>query len=170
MAGHLTIPEGWVPDFEGQRPPFAPGNTLSLKHGVDSSRRVDPIANRFIEELRLSEDQHMQYLAQPRFTAAVWAWAQAEAKVQLVSDWVDGMEISEAAESGRGQTSALELLRKWQATAQTQRARLGLDPLSAARLGKDVAQGNQADAAGELTRLRAQHEAATRKTPPPPLA
>jgi hypothetical protein len=37
---------------------------------------------------------------------------------------------------------------------------LGLDPLSAAKLGKDVALGRQADAATELTRMREEHERA----------
>jgi ketopantoate hydroxymethyltransferase len=88
--------------------------------------------------------------------------------VELITDWVDSMPIRDAADSARGQTSTLELLRKWMATAQTAAARIGLDPLSAARLGKDVAQGRQADVAGELTRMRLQHEEASRTTPHPP--
>ena len=44
--------EEWVPEFEGQRPPFQPGNELgarpgndlALRHGAFSSHRVDPIA------------------------------------------------------------------------------------------------------------------------------
>lgn len=76
------------------------------------------------------------------------------------------MTMETSTYSGKGQTSPLELLRKWMSTAQTYAARLGLDPLSAARLGKDVAQGRQADAAGELTRLRSQHEAAQRPADP----
>lgn len=158
MAGHLTEPDGWVPEFPRQRPPFQPGNALSVTHGAHSAERRDPIARRFIAEV--VEDPSTAYLGEPRFAAALWSWASAQARVELLSAWVDTMTIEASTNSARGQTSPLELLRKWMATAQTWAARLGLDPLSAARLGKDVAQGRQADAAGELTRLRTAHETA----------
>lgn len=166
MGGHLEVPEGWTPEFPGQRPPFAPGNTLAVTHGIWSAARVDPIAHQYIDEIK--DDPSLTYLAQPRFQAGLWQWATAQAKVQLLTAWVDGMTMQQATYSDRGQTSPLELLRKWIATAQTQAARLGLDPLSAARLGKDIAGARQADAAGELTRLRAQHEAAQHNPPTPP--
>jgi len=144
-------PDGtpWVPAFKGQRPPFQPGNQLNLRHGAFSPARTDPIAHGFINEL--VSDPATAYLGQPRFSAALWHWASAQAKVQLLSEWVDGMEIQDAADSDKGKTSALELLRKWIATAQTQAARLGLDPLSAARLGKDVA-STQVDLATLLSK------------------
>jgi len=166
VAGHLEAPEGWVPEFPGQRPPFAPGNQLAVTHGAFSAARTDPIAQRFVQEV--VTDPNTAYLAAPRFATALWGWAVTAARVELLSAWVDGMDITVATNSARGQTSPLELLRKWMATLQTQSARMGLDPLSAARLGKDVAQGRQADAAGELTRLRAAHEAAVKDTPTPP--
>lgn len=161
MAGKLEAPPGWVPEFPGQRPPFAPGNSLAVTHGAHSPARVDPIAQQYVDEI--ASDPGTAYLTAPRFQAALWSWAQAQAKVQLLTEWVDGMSLQQAADSARGQTSPLELLRKWMATSQTWAARLGLDPLSAARLGKDVAQGRQADAAAVLTDLRAQHEAAEGK-------
>lgn len=151
----------WVPAFEGQRPPFQPGNQLGLKHGAYLPARTDPVAHQYIAEV--IADPNTSYLSQPRFAAALWSWASAQAKVQLLTDWVDAMSIGAQTYSGKGQTSPLELLRKWMATAQTWASRLGLDPLSAARLGKDVSQGRQADAATELTRLRSLDEAA-RKT------
>lgn len=148
----------WTPAFGGQRPPFQPGNDLGLRHGVHSPARVDPIAHRYLDEI--AADPNLDYLKQARFAAGLWLWASAMAKVELLTVWVDAMDISDAANSDRGQTSPLELLRKWMATAQTWASRLGLDPLSAARLGKDVSQGRQADAATLLTGLRAAHEAA----------
>lgn len=155
-------PDGtpWRPAFEGQRPPFQPDNALAVTHGAFSPTRTDPIAHQYLAEI--ADDPGLTYLQQPRFQAALWLWASAMAKVHLISEWVDGMTIQQAANHGAGKTSPLELLRKWTATAQTQAARLGLDPLSAARLGKDIAGARQADAAGELTRLRTQHEAAQR--------
>lgn len=158
MPGHLVTPEGWVPDFPGQRPPFQPGNQLALKHGAFSAARTDPIAQRFIQEVL--DDPNTSYLASPRFQSQLWTWGIAAARVELLSAWIDDMSLETATFSGKGQVSPLELLRKWITTAQTLSARLGLDPLSAARLGKDIAQGRQADAAGLLTRLRADIEAA----------
>lgn len=153
----MKAPEGWVPEFPGQRPPFQPGHELSMKHGAGSPRKRDPIAQALATELLL--DESVAYLKAPRFAAAVQAWAVAEAKCALISNWVDSMPIEVAAESKQGQTSALELLRKWETTAQTHRTRLGLDPVSAAKLGKDVSQGRQADAATALTRMRSEAEA-----------
>lgn len=127
-----------------------------MKHGAGSPRRVDPVAAELVAALL--EDEAVAYLRAPRFGAAVRAWAVAEAKCALVSAWVDGMSVEAAASSKQGQTSPLELLRKWETTAQTHRGRLGLDPVSAARLGKDISQGRQADAAAELTRLRREAE------------
>lgn len=150
---------GWVPEFPGQRPPFAEGNEMAVKHGATSPRKVDPVAQALAVELLA--DGSVEYLRAPRYASAVQAWALAEAKCALISAWVDGMPIERAAESKQGQTSPLELLRKWEATAQTHRSRLGLDPVSAARLGKDLAQTKQADVATEMTLLREQHERAT---------
>lgn len=150
----------WEPAFPGQRPPFQPGNTIQpIDHGIYSPRTVDPIARQYIADVE--RDPSTAYLAQPRFAAALASWASARAKVQLLEEWVDSLRIDAAADSDRGKTSPLELLRKWTVRADNQAARLGLDPLSAARLGKDVAQGRQADAAAILTQLRTEHETDT---------
>jgi hypothetical protein len=137
MAGHLTTPDGWTPEFPGQRPPFAPGNKLAVTHGAFSATRVDPIAQRIIEEA--VSDPTTSYLAAPKFHAALWKWGVAEARVELISAWVDSLTIEQAANSQRGQTPPLELLRKWMATSLTLARDLGFTPASAARLGKDVA-------------------------------
>lgn len=157
-------PDDWAPAFPGQRPPFAPGNELTMKHGAQSPRRVDPLATQLQREL-LANDE-VAYLRSPRFAAAVRSWATAEAKVALIAQWVAGMDIEAAAESGQGKTSPLELLRKWETTAANHRARLGLDPMSAARLGKDVAQGKAADAAAALTAAREKAERRSREENP----
>lgn len=157
MAGSgITPGRRWQPEFDRQRPPFEPGNELAVKHGAFSDKRTDPIANRFLDEVM--SDPTTTYLTAPRFANQLWQWCVASARVQLLSEWVDGMTMAAAAESGKGQVSPLELLRKWMSTLQTLSARLGLDPLSSARLGKDVAQSRQASAATVLTELRAKHE------------
>lgn len=152
----MNAPEGWVPDFPGQRPPFTEGNELAVKHGAGSPRRRDPIAQALAAELLL--DEAVAYLRAPRYAAAVQAWAVAEAKVALVAEWLDGMGMDEQTQSGQGRTSPLELWRKLDGTAATHRARLGLDPLSAARLGLSVAQTRQADTATALTLMREDFE------------
>jgi hypothetical protein len=133
---------------------------MALKHGAKSPRKVDPLADEIMAAALA--DPALEFLRQPRFSAAILAWARAEARVRLISDWVDGMDMEQAAASGQGRTSPFELLRKWETTASGHRARLGLDPVAAARLGKDVAQGRQADAAAALTKMREAHERAQR--------
>lgn len=160
MSSDIVNPDGtpWTPEFDGQRPPFQPGNQLAVTHGAFSAARTDPIARRYLDEI--AGDPTLGYLDQPRFAAGLWLWASAMAKVELLQAWVDDQAIEDAADSDRGKTSALELLRKWMATAQTWAARLGLDPLSAARLGKDVA-STRVDLATLLSK---------RDTPTPPVA
>jgi hypothetical protein len=160
MPGTVINPDGtpWVPAFEGQRPPFQAGNSLAVKHGIASAVMVDPIAQRIIDEIL--SDPSTGYLTQARFGPSLRQYALAQAKVELLTNWVDEMPMDQQTYSGKGQTSPLELLRKWMATAQTWASRTGLDPMSAARLGKDISQSRQADAASLLTTLRTQHEAA----------
>jgi hypothetical protein len=149
-----------VPSNPRQHPDFEAGNTLAMKHGAQSPRRVDPLAQQIMAEAMA--DPALEFLQQPRFSAGLLAWARAEARVQLIDEWVSTMSMEQAAQSGQGRTSPLELLRKWETTAAGHRARLGLDPVSAARLGKDIAQGRQADAATALTKMREAHERAIR--------
>lgn len=156
----------WAPAFPGQRPPFEPGHELSTKYGAHSPRKLAPVAEEYVDAV-LADDS-LAYLRSPAYLPAVQAWAAAEARVVLIERWVSdriteqGMEW--ATESAAGRTSPLELLRRSDATALTHRARLGLDPISRAKLGKDVAQGRQADAAAALTAMREEHERVSKAT------
>lgn len=149
--------EPWTPEFEGQRPPFQPGNELAVKHGAYSAKRIDPVAAGFRDEILASPA--MQYLTEPQYAAIFWQYCRTAARIQAIEDALDGMTIEQAAYSGKGQTSWLELLRKWTTTLTTLASRCGLDPLSYARLGKDIMQAKQADAATLLTQARARAEA-----------
>jgi hypothetical protein len=111
---------------------------------------VDPIAQALAVELLA--DETVAYLREPRYTAAVQAWARAEAKVALVSEYVDSMPLEMAMNSKAGSTSPLEQLRRLEATALTHRSRLGIDPMSAAKLHKDVA-ATQVDIARLMAEL-----------------
>lgn len=130
----------WVPEFEGQRPPFEPGNELATTvHGAYSPRKVDPLAQELVDQVISSPAT--QYLQAPQWRPALWAWAKAEAQVQLLDEYL--AEKGEASGDGVGDLAdervrAAYLLRHRASNlAQSGRTRLGLDPLSAARLGRD---------------------------------
>jgi hypothetical protein len=115
-----------------QRPPFEPGHELSTTHGGYSSRKVDPQATAIIERLREAEPSWIQVVDD----AALAAWARAEARCQIVGDWVS--EHGELDAKGRPTGAAVFLVRLERVAADL-RGRLGLDPLSRARLGRDTA-------------------------------
>jgi hypothetical protein len=143
----------WTPEFEGQRPPFQPGNEAAVQHGAWSPRRVDPLAGELVD-LVLS-DPATAYLQAGHWRPALWAWARAEAQVQLLEEWL--AKRAEEAGDGVGDLgdervrSAYLLHHRASARAQSGRSRLGLDPLSAARLGRD-----KAAASVDMARLMAE--------------
>jgi hypothetical protein len=152
---HEDQPAPWVPAFPGQRPPTQPGNELAVRHGAYSPRKVDPLAAQLVA--LVLDDDAVSYLRAPRYAAGLWGWARAEARVQLVDEYVADRGLAASLAHKPGTRSLLELLDKFERTAAGHRARLGLDPLSAARLARDlvstavVAQGATArlQAAGE---------------------
>jgi hypothetical protein len=136
----------WTPAFDGQRPPFQPGNDLgrklepghelTLKHGAYSPRKMEPLA----EEIAGHIIAAAPHLEDPRWRLAVLALARDEARIQLVVEWLmtlapDG--VGDLADPGI--LAAHGLLHRLESRAALQRGRLGLDPLSAARLGRDKA-------------------------------
>ena len=156
MSSH---PAQWEPSFPGQRPPFRPGHELSVQHGAYSPRKVDPLATELVE-LLLTDDA-LGYLKAPAYRPALWAWARAESQVQLLTEYLEQRGKGGVGDLGDERIrSAHLLLHRAEARAQSGRRQLGLDPLSRARLGKDVAQGRAADAAAELTRMREEFERA----------
>lgn len=164
MSGESGVQAGgaWVPAFPGQRPPFQPGHELATHHGAYSPRRVDPLATELVE--RILDDDDVAYLRALSVRPALWAWAKAEARVQLLEEYLAGRGGPDGVGDleDRRTRSAWELLHRAETRAESGRKQLGLDPLSRARLGRDVAQGRQADAAAELTRMREEHERAER--------
>ncbi|MFI7130192.1 hypothetical protein ACIBQ1_31180 [Nonomuraea sp. NPDC050153] len=83
-------------------------------------------------------DDALSFLRQHAYRSALWAWGRAEARVQLLTEHLADHEASgcrSCPECARWD----EQLRKWEGAAATHRGRLGLDPLSRARLGRDVA-------------------------------
>ncbi len=148
-------PDGtWVPAFEGQRPPLQPGHEVTLTHGGYSPRKVEPLAAELVDGLLA--DPAAGHAHASHYRPAVWAWARAEAQVQLLTEYL--AKAGEASGDGVGDLeqdsicSAYLLLHRAEARATTGRTRLGLDPVSRARLGKDVAAG-QLDTARLMAEL-----------------
>ena len=121
----------------GHRPPkpiiAEPGNTTAEKHGAWSPRKVNPLAQELVERIA----DLIPYLAEdPTYRPAVWAWARAEARVQLLAEHIDERGPLDA--DGKP-WPALDQLQKAEGSAARARERLGLDPLSRAKLGRDLA-------------------------------
>lgn len=147
----------WVPAFEGQRPPFAPGNDLAaVTHGAYSPRKVDPLAKQLVDHML--DDPALGYLKAPGYRPELWAWARAEARVQLLQEYLDEQAgDGPIADPGSDRVRSAELLlHRAEARAASGRNRLGLNPLARARLGRDVAQGQAANA--DVARIMAQLE------------
>lgn len=138
-------------------PPFEPGNEAATKHGAYSIRRRTPLAELLVESVLSTAE--LSYLHAPAYRSALVAWAMVEAQVALIGEWVQAMPIEKAADAGPGRVPPLEILRKWDSSAMRHRARLGLDPLSRARLGRDVA-ATKIDVAAVMAEMHRQEQAA----------
>jgi hypothetical protein len=164
IEGAMTAePHSQGPGLGGPRrgyswAPFEPGHERSLVHGTRSPRTVGPLAERIEREAR-ADPSWPDYLTSPEYGPAVAAWARSEAIVELlwryladqdVEHWLTEQAREESEETrtprrtrristARRVTNALASLQRWETTAANHRSRLGLDPLSRARLGKDVA-------------------------------
>jgi hypothetical protein len=134
---------GWTPAFEGQRPPFPVGHELSMRHGAWSDRRVSPIAEEVLESVL--DDPACEYLRAPRFAAELQAWSVAEARCRLLETYIVRLAEEAGADDGVGDLgdervrAAWSLLNRFEARAMSGRDRLGLSPLSSARIGRDKA-------------------------------
>ena len=130
----------WVPEFPGQRPPFAPGNQVSLGnrgpllHGAYSVRHVEALAEQIAAEMRADID----YLRAPRFAERLGAYSRAEARARLYGAWVESLTIAEAATNPDGDPP-LEVLRKLQTRAGNVADLIGLSPLGASAIADDIA-------------------------------
>jgi hypothetical protein len=150
--------DGWTPGWDGQRPPFAAGNEEALATGHRSERRVGPLAAQIAGDL-LTDPDVPPHIREPLFAAAVQAWARSEAIVRLLWAWLEERDImagltaaatttEEETQSGgktsrksvtRSVASVIDTLRKYEVHSANLRSKLGLDPASAARVGRDLA-------------------------------
>ncbi len=153
--------------------PFEPGNTVSTWHGAKSERRIGPLAER-IEQTARGLPSWPSYLDDAAYGPAVASWARAEAIVELLWRYLSERDLDETLSdtstdktiteqdgdgkqrrisAGRRTRAALDLLERAEGRAARARASLGLDPMSRARLGRDVA-ASQVDMAQLLSQLR----------------
>jgi hypothetical protein len=139
-------------------PPFAAGNTAALVHGARSERSVAPLAEKIAAGL-LTHASCPDYLQEPAYAPVVAAWSRAEAVTQLLWQYLDGMDAETALTEtiageedethGEGGSitrrsaskrvmSVLGELHRSETRAMNLRGRLGLDPLSRAKIAKDI--------------------------------
>lgn len=125
------------PPGGGQPRPYAPGNLEAVVHGANSDQVVDAVAARYREAAVVYlGDQVPDYLGRREYDRAIQAWARAEARVDLVTRYLD--DVGHLDDEGNPRPAARHLV-DLEAAAAKRRAELGLDPLSRARLGRDVA-------------------------------
>ncbi len=113
------------PGHPERHPDFGPGNEDSVKHGADSRRRWQPIADRLEAEL-LAE---RPWWAGHRRT--VVALARTEAQIELVGGWLDREGLLDGDGVPR---PAVALLARLEGRAQSLRNDLGESPMAMARL------------------------------------
>jgi hypothetical protein len=139
-------------------PDFGPGNTIAVRHGAHSEQLMRPVAEVLKNEL-LSDPELPDYLRQRQFAHALdaYCWALAQclrlreyvAQLELADALTDRTETDETEERDGGSVSrrstsrriesAQEVARKYEIHAANLRAKLGLDPAAAAKLGRNLA-------------------------------
>lgn len=113
--------------------PFVAENFAAKKHGAYSSRVVTPLAADIANAVCLARPD----LQAPEMQPAVLAYARTEAQLEVLTAFVD---INGAINEDTGEPTSAEKYRlRIDTQAANHRSRLGLDPLSAAKLGKDIA-------------------------------
>lgn len=128
--------------------PFQPGHFKSKKHGAYSDRVITPLA----AEIANVVCEARADLQAPEMQPAVLAYARSEAQLELLTAYVD--EHGAVTDAGELTSAEKHRLRLDTQTAN-HRSRLGLDPLSKAKLGKDIA-ATQVDLAQIFAAIKAQ--------------
>jgi hypothetical protein len=127
-------------------PPFQPGHKLSMRHGAFSARVVDALAEQITAwalSLAAEPGSPIAHLGGEHFLPSILAWARDEARVLRLEDDVAEHGMFD----GEGQERAVaRMLERWSLRAESKRQRLGLDPLSLARLRRDLVEASTARA------------------------
>lgn len=117
---------------------FEPGNTWQLKHGARSERMITPVAQWYMNHA-LNDEGMPEYLRAPNFQTAVLAWARAEAKRELLEEWIAKMTPEEMMTPAKsGVKSPIEQWRVMDQHCRALRADLGMNPAAFAKIKKDM--------------------------------
>jgi hypothetical protein len=169
--GESSESEDWVPAFPSQRPPFRPGNTISvgnrgpMTHGAYSARRTEPIARQLVKDLRAEPE--FDWLRAPRFKETLWLYCRTVAQTQVLDDWMADKPMELLTDSVGGKTSPLELSRQLTRRTTTLAERLGIVPSVSDEVAAEIAAARRtlakraakADLQADLkTSLRAQQD------------
>jgi hypothetical protein len=161
--------QDWTPTFPGQRPPFQPGNTygfapgnqhavgqgnsLAVVHGAYSPAVIEPRARELLEATLA--DPQLAYLDQPAYAPVLRNWATVQARAEVFGEWLADQDPDQQITPPRGGAkSPLDTYLGMVRTSTGLADRLGLTPLSRARLGKDLAVTGAANRSG-LANLQA---------------
>jgi hypothetical protein len=129
---------GWSPAFEGQRPPFEPGNALGVRHGAYAIVRLGDRTAELADQLRQLVPAYM-----PADDVAVQLLALALARAEAAATALEGAKPGDLARLEQD-------LRGWVTKATSLADKLGMTPTSRSRLRLDLALGsrtmNQLDA------------------------
>lgn len=129
----------FVPQFPGQRPPFPPGNQYALHHGAYSPQAI--VLARALVSAVLEDPAMPGHLRSPAFRHSLEAWARLQTMADMIFPWMAELEIDEMTapqgKIGNGK-SRLELYLLAERQAANARSRLGLDPVSYAKIKKDL--------------------------------
>jgi hypothetical protein len=161
--GSGLCPDGsWVPQFDGQRPPFQPGNTLGFQpgntltvvHGARSERAIVPRAQALMTAV-LEDADCPEYVRSAMFRFTLTAWARAEAIASLMYEYLTGLDPEQMITPKKVATKApIDLWRIADGHAARLRAELGLSPVSYARIAKDLGLAGKSaeEALGQMAR------------------
>jgi hypothetical protein len=128
--------------------PYGPGNTASVKHGSRSARLIAPIADRLETEIAAVAP----WTSAEAFAHARRAWAEAEARCELLRDFLARRGLLD---SDGLPNPALAALERAEATAARRRNELGLTPRGWAALFSAMTSTGE-DALGTLEAVKAQ--------------
>ena len=134
---------GGMPDprHDRQHPDFTDGNLVAVRHGAFSERLVRPRALEIAAGLQAAEELP-DYLLSPKYRGALLDLCLALARRERLEAWLEETAVDgippELSPDGQVRAAA-DLLLKVERAVDRHRDRLGLSPLAAARLGRDVA-------------------------------
>ncbi len=134
-------------------PPFEPGNTVSVRHGGFSDRLVSERA----KQVRALLFENYPYLADDVFAEALERYCRAEARAQMLHEWIMAVvegSVEVAPRNGRPRTGVEAVppylwseASRAEANAQKFGQDIGLDPIGHVRIARDL---------GLVARLRGQ--------------